>query len=463
MNPTQQRALRLLMEAELSHNEIHDALRKALRALHSRAWCWLQEIYDNHVVYEVNPKPDPAMPDEANVQAEGPRLFDVDYSVDEAGSVTLGVPREVRKVVTYEPVVQVAAATEAAGDDLELDFVPLVEKAVRKDGTMPVKIIQPGWGSSGYYSQEVLMRDGPKVFTKGLKMFADHPTPTEEAERPERSIKDLVATLSSDARWDPVGPSIPTAEGRKPAGPGLYADALVVDSWKPVVEELAPQIGVSIRAFGKAVRGEAEGKQGAIIEGITAARSVDLVTAPGAGGKILSLFESARSRAQETITMGGEGDVDDKELQEAKAAREAAEAKLAESATENETLKAENARLKEAEILREARVFVGKELPADMADITRARLLETLSKNPPVVDGALDEAAYKTAIESAVKAEVEYLAGITESGAIRGMGSRPAPSATDKAALAEQWKAKYLADGHDEATATKLAEIAAGR
>jgi hypothetical protein len=28
-------------------------------------------------------------------------------------------------------------------------FIPLVERAVRRDGTIAIKMIQPGWGSSG--------------------------------------------------------------------------------------------------------------------------------------------------------------------------------------------------------------------------------------------------------------------------------------------------------------------------
>ena len=421
MNSTQQRALRLLMEAELSHNEIHDALRRALRALHSKAWCWLQEIYDTHVVYDVNPKPDPAMPDEA--EPPRARLFDVDYSVDEAGNVTLGTPVEVRKVVSYEPVATSAPAVEAAGEEFDLDFVPLIERAVRTDGSMPVKIIAPGWGSSGFYSPEVLMRDGPKVFTKGLHMYADHPTATEEAERPERSVKDLMATLTSDARYDPVGPIVPTAEGQKAAGPGLYADAKVVDGWKPMVEELAPHIGLSIRALGRAVRGEAEGRKGPIIEGIVAAKSVDLVTAAGAGGKILNLFESARARAQATITTGGEGDVDEKQLQEAQAARETAENELKEA-------KEKLARFEEAQLQEDATKFVGDTLPTAVEgiipavwQITRSRLAESLPAKAVVKDGALDKEATKTIIEAAVSAEVAYLAKLSESGTIKGMGA----------------------------------------
>jgi hypothetical protein len=83
-------------------------------------------------------------------------------------------------------------AKESA-DELHLtsDLVPLVEASKRKDGTVPLKIIDAGWGSSGYYSADVLKRDGPKVFTSGLHMYLDHPSVTEEADRPERSVKDL--------------------------------------------------------------------------------------------------------------------------------------------------------------------------------------------------------------------------------------------------------------------------------
>ena len=65
------------------------------------------------------------------------------------------------------------------------EFIPLSERAVRRDGTMSLKIIQPGWGSSGYYPKEVIERDIPKVFPAGTKMYWNHATATEEMERPE--------------------------------------------------------------------------------------------------------------------------------------------------------------------------------------------------------------------------------------------------------------------------------------
>jgi hypothetical protein len=51
------------------------------------------------------------------------------------------------------------------------ELIPLTEGAVRKDGTALIKLIQPGWGSSGYYPAAVLERDGPTVFKTAPKCF----------------------------------------------------------------------------------------------------------------------------------------------------------------------------------------------------------------------------------------------------------------------------------------------------
>lgn len=326
---------------------------------------------------------------------------------------------------------------------------------ISPDGTMKFRIIRPGWGSSGFYKPDVLERDGPKVFRKGVKMFADHATPTEEAERPEGSVKNLVAELTEDARWDAVGPLGPDG---KPRGAGLYAKGKVFETWRPFVEELAPHIGLSIRAMGRAVRGEAEGRKGPIIEGIVAAKSVDLVTAAGAGGEIISMFESARARAQETITVGGDDSMSEQELQEAQAAREAAEKELAEAKEAQAAAEAENARLKETEILRESVAFVDLTLPKTVEgiapavwELTRARLAESLKAAVVVADGAIDTGAFKEAIDVAVAAEVAYLAQITESGKVRGMG--PGGDASTKPDLKESFRALGLSEAEAETAA----------
>jgi hypothetical protein len=146
---------------------------------------------------------------------------------------------------------------------------------IRADGTIPIKVIAPGWGSSGYYSPELLKRDGPTIFKSGCKAYWDHATAAEEAERPEGSLSKLAGEFVSDARWQ---------DG--PYGAGLYAEAKIFAPYREAVNELAPHIGVSIRASGRTRQGEAEGRKGAIVEQLVAARSCDFVTVPGAGGKV---------------------------------------------------------------------------------------------------------------------------------------------------------------------------------
>ena len=325
------------------------------------------------------------------------------------------------------------------------DFIPLVEKAVAEDGTIPVKLIQPGWGTSGYYGPELLERDGPKIFTAGTQMFWDHPTETEERERPERSIRDLAGELTEDAVWNPKGPY----------GPGLYARGSVFGPFQDAVDELAPHIGLSINARGRAKEGETEGRKGPIIQEITAARSVDFVTVPGAGGQIVELFEAARGKPPRKEKPQEGNMPNDTELQEARDQVKATEEKMGE-------LETENARLREVVLLGKAKGFVsGKLAEMEIPELTKARMTESLSRKPPVKDGELDEDAYEKAIEEAVKAEIAYLAEITGSGRIQGMGgSEPAEGdAEGLKKLEESWEQRYLDEGYDAETAKRMAGI----
>lgn len=281
------------------------------------------------------------------------------------------------------------------------DLVPL-EEAVASDGALPIiKIIQPGWGSSGYYSADVLRRDGPKVFAPGLKMYWDHPTETEEAERPERSLRDLAAELVSGAEYREDGPR----------GPGLYAKARVFGPYREAVQELAPHIGVSIRALGRARHGEADGRQGPIVEQIVAGKSVDFVTVAGAGGEIVGLFEAARGVRPQTMHDPQEVEMADADLQTMQA--------------ENASLKESVARLTELLMFREAGDMVTEVLQTvEMPDATRARLGRDLARKPVIVDGKLDRESFKAVILEAAKSEMDYLtqAGLGNS-PVHGMGA----------------------------------------
>ncbi len=67
---------------------------------------------------------------------------------------TAQLPAAWAEAIDSEKVVESAAV--AIGGD----YVQLREGAVAADGSAQIKLIQPGWGSSGYYSPEVLKRDG---------------------------------------------------------------------------------------------------------------------------------------------------------------------------------------------------------------------------------------------------------------------------------------------------------------
>lgn len=303
---------------------------------------------------------------------------------------------------------EVAPMAEGA---LHSDYLPLVEKAVRRDGTIPLRIIAPGWGSSGYYAPEVLERDGPVVFAAGTKMFWNHPTLSEEADRPEGDLRQLAAELVGGARWEANGV----------AGPGLYADAKVFTPFADAVNELAPHIGVSIRAAGRAVQGEADGRKGPIVQQIIAARSVDFVTEPGAGGRIVEMFEAARGGAPSVQASTDNGALSAQEDQ----VSEQVQAQLAEAMRQIEELQAQNTRLQEALLLRDAREFAAEQLAlATVPAVTRRRLLESLAANPPIVDGRVDRDAFGQVIGQAVAREMQYLSEAAGYGAgrIEGMG-----------------------------------------
>ena len=128
---------------------------------------------------------------------------------------------------------------------------------------------------------------------------------------------------------------------------------------------------------------------------------------------------------------------------------------------ENATLKADNARLQEALLLREAIDFVVSELAGvTMPEPTRRRLTEALATKPAIKDGALDKETYAAQISDAAKGELAYLASITKPGEIRGMGASLPPSST--ASLLESFESFYRKLGKSADEAKTLATIAAG-
>lgn len=158
------------------------------------------------------------------------------------------------------------------------------------------KVIESGWGSSGYYGASMLAEFGPQVFRAGTKVFMNHPSASEASDRPERDVHQLAGKLVSDAVF------------RESA---LYAEIEFYSHYAPIIEEMANDVGLSIHALGNAVEGEAEGRQGPIIESLVEDpfTSVDVVTVAGAGGKFVALLESYK-RIGEAAELVAEADTE---------------------------------------------------------------------------------------------------------------------------------------------------------
>lgn len=158
-------------------------------------------------------------------------------------------------------------------------------------GRWRVRLIEADvMGSSGYYSAEVLRRDGPKAFPAGTHVYFDHATESESFERPERSVKDLAGALIEDAQYE---------DG--PDGKGLFARVQFFPDFIPKIEAMSEVMDVemSIRAAGTIE----ENESGRIVTSIVHGMSVDVVTRAGAGGRLISMTEAAKPAAAQVANL----------------------------------------------------------------------------------------------------------------------------------------------------------------
>lgn len=109
---------------------------------------------------------------------------------------------------------------------------------------------------------------------------------------------------------------------------------------------------------------------------------------------------------------------------------------LKEALAQVAALTAQNARLTEGLILREAKeVAVAELAKTTLPFVTKARLATALAANPPVAEGALDKATFATQIAEAIADETAYLQQVAGfgSGRVEGMGTTTATTTTTEA------------------------------
>ena len=146
------------------------------------------------------------------------------------------------------------------------------------------RLIASGVSLNGkYYSGEMLESTGPAAFPVGTLVHADHQTWGEAYDRPEKSVKTIIGAIATEPKLD-------TVDGVE----GLYANVEFTEEWAPRVEQIAPFVGLSISA--RYIADETAGREDGV-ETVAAfvpfpTNSVDLVTVPGAKGKLLRALES---------------------------------------------------------------------------------------------------------------------------------------------------------------------------
>ncbi len=334
------------------------------------------------------------------------------------------------------------------------DWIPLTEATVDGKGIATVRVIESGFNASEerYYPTEMLA-ESVGLFD-GVKMYANHPTDREDEERPERSIKDWVANLTK--------PRIGT-EGE------IIAEAVIIEPWlKAKLSELSEknllgEMGISINAIGQEEEGEIDGKKTAIVEKIVAVRSVDFVTEPGAGG-IVTMYETADEHDVDLMSIDQlrerRPDLADAIANEAKTlalqeARKMTEAKERESELEGQvatlTVERNDAQtaLEEAQKEKakaEAKSVIDKAISeADLPDASKKRLTERFA-----------DAENSDEIEEAVKAEIAYIAELSESGKVKGMGPSKNGKGPSEEDMKESAKRFLGEDASDERVAAYL-------
>lgn len=311
----------------------------------------------------------------------------------------------------WEPPRHLEESKQDTEEDSLRDITRLTEAtAADQEGKVwRVTIIRPGWSENGrYYSKQVLA-EAVRLF-EGAKAYADHPTSTEERERPERSIRDLVGWYEGVQQ---------EADGRITANLHILESA----GWlRSLIKEAPHLVGISINALGTTRPGTAEGRTGLLVEAIRKVRSADLVTEAAAGGTIEKLIASNRKEENEVkweeLTIDGLKEnrpdlIDDLKAQIMKEAKPQVENTLNELKETINKVTAENQQLKSKLVLMEAKNIIAEKVAAsNLPKPAQARVKALLESSIPTKDGALDVEALNTKIAEAIKAEQEYLVQI---------------------------------------------------
>ena len=318
--------------------------------------------------------------------------------------------------------------------ELLTEFIPLTEAAITGKGEGKVIVIKHGFNTSKsrFYKKETLARDF-NIF-ENAKMYANHQTDQEEASRPEGDIRDWVGNLKN-VRVDEDGHMI--------GDPIIHAPWLQEKLQILQEKGLINEMGISIRAAGKAIEGVIEGTKTHIIEGITRVKSVDFVTEPGAYGRVL-LYEDDQSNDVDLINLESlkdrRPDLVEAITSETKniirreiKMTEELQAKVSELEAQVETVTKE--RDEQLEKVKEAETEKAK-ATAQAVITTAIAEAELPAPAKARLTARFTDATSDEGLAEAIQAEKDYIAELGDLGKVKGMGeSTPSTEAVKEAAI----------------------------
>jgi len=181
-------------------------------------------------------------------------------------------------------------------------------------------ILEEGLGNFGdvnYYSKQAIVNAAPLF--EGVKIYADHPTSSEEETRPERSVRDVVgfwrnvhvqndqdgrtrlfgtAHILEGAEYEWAWDMVREAVMYKKAYPdkNLFGVSIRGDgeTYEASIKDLIEDAGTPVSCKDKLMAASGMGKESCNVVNSITPVSADIVTEAGAGGKFLTLIESIR-------------------------------------------------------------------------------------------------------------------------------------------------------------------------
>lgn len=252
----------------------------------------------------------------------------------------------------------------------------LREADVRRAGTKAYScvLLREGPGNPGdrrYYSKQALRKAVADGMFEGLQAYANHPTASEERERPERDVRQLVGHFR-EARYVDGKPAEVRAKFVPIDGAGYEWVVSLIESALAAPKD-RPLVGLSIDGHGH-VDGETEigGRRYEVVREIAHLGSVDLVTRAGAGGQFIGRLRESMAGA--TASAGDPPKLTAKALQKRvrrglRRLESGLQAEDVETVTEALVVLQEAAG---ASVKRPANVKPGKAKPANTAKLTEA-------------------------------------------------------------------------------------------